>query len=118
MSRTSTFKPFDILDLSKKLVVAAYALTANLPAEEKTNLTLYLRNAALKVHINCVEGAFLKRKKKKKKSVREAKNSLVIIDTVVDVLIELSLVKEEATTELMQLSSTCYQLLGRLKKDK
>jgi four helix bundle protein len=118
MSRTSTFTPFDILELSKQLVVAAYSLTANLPADEKTNLTLYLRNAALKVHLDSVESTFQKKNKKLKKVVNKAKNSLVVIEAIVDVLIEVNLVEEEATTELMQLSSTCYQLLDRLKKDK
>lgn len=118
MTRTSTFKTFDILDLSKKLVVACYSLTANLPAEEKTNLTLHLRNAALKVHLNSVEAAFLKNKKKKRKMVSKAKNSLLIIEAIIDVLIEVGLVKEESTTEVMELSSTCYQVLDRLKKNK
>jgi four helix bundle protein len=118
MPRTSTLKSFDILEQSKKLVVAAYSLTANLPAEEKTNLALYLRNAALKVHIGSVQGSFLREKKKRKKTVYKAKNSLVVIDVIVDVLIETGLVHEQATTELMQLSSACYQLLDRLKKDK
>jgi four helix bundle protein len=118
MSGKPTLKPFDILELSKKLVVACYTLTGNLPAEEKTTLTLYIRNAALSVHINAIEGVFLKKKKSKKKFVRTAKNSLVIIDAAVDVLIEVGLAKEEDTTEVMQLSSTCYQLLDCLKKDK
>ena len=118
MSRTSTFKPFDILDLSKNLVTACYALTTNLPAEEKTNLTLYLRNAALKVYLDSVQSTFSTKRKKRKKIISKAKNSLVVIEAIVDVLIEVGMIKEEATTEVMRLSSACYQLLDRLKKDK
>jgi len=42
----------------------------------------------------------------------------VVIDAAVDVLVEVKLIKEQETLEVMQLSSTCYQLLDRLKKEK
>ena len=118
MSRPSAFKPFDILELSKKLVVASYALTGNLPPEEKTNLTFYLRNAAVQVYVQSTQVPFSKKKKARQKLIEAAKNSLVIIDAIVDVVIEVGLITGEATTEVMQLSSTCYQLLDRLKKQK
>jgi four helix bundle protein len=114
---TYSFKSFDIFELSKKLVVACYALTGSLPAEEKTALTQYIRNAALSVHLNIAQGAFVK-KKKAKRFMLEAKNSLVIIDAAVDVLVEVGLVKEQDTNEVVQISSTCYQFIDRLKKEK
>jgi four helix bundle protein len=113
-----SLKSFDVFELSKKLVVACYALTASLPPEEKTSLTQYIRNAALSTHINILQCTFLKKKKKHKKYIRAAKNSLVVIDAAVDVLIEVKLVTEPQTSEVMQLSSTVYQVLDRLKKDK
>lgn len=118
MQGTYSSKGFDIFELSKKLVLACYSLTGRLPAEEKTNLTQYIRNAALSAHINMTQGAFLKKKKLRKKFFSSAKNSLVVIDAAVDVLIEVGFAKPEETTEVQQLSSTCYQLLDRLKKDK
>ena len=117
MQTTYSLKSFDIFELSKKLVLACYALTSHLPAEEKTNLTQYIRNAALSTHISVAQGAFLKKKKARKKFLQEAKNALVVIDAAVDVLIETGLAKTEATTDVQQLSSTCYQLLERLKKE-
>lgn len=118
MSGTYSLKSFDIFALSKRLVVACYALTGGLPKEEKTNLTQYIRNAALSAHINITQGAFLKKKKAKKKFLKSAKNSLVVIDAALDVLVEVGLVKEEDTNEVVQLSSTCYQMIDRLKKEK
>ena len=118
MGGTYSFKSFDLFELSKKLVIACYTLTSNLPPEEKTNLTLYIRNAALTAHINITQGSFLKKKKAKRKLMMAAKNSLIIIDAAVDVLVEVGLVKEEETGEVMQLSSTCYQLIDRWKKEK
>ncbi|HEY0041375.1 MAG TPA: four helix bundle protein [Flavisolibacter sp.] len=118
MSGAYSLKSFDIFELSKKLVIACYALTGSLPSEEKTNLTQYIRNASLSAHINIMQGAFLKKKKEKKRVMKEAKNALIIIDAAVDVLVEVGLAKTEDTNEVMQLSSTCYQLLDRLKKEK
>lgn len=118
MPVTYSLKSFDSFELSKKLVIACYALTANLPPEEKTNLTQYIRHAALSAHVSIAQGVFLKKKKARKKFLREAKNSLVIIDAAVDVLIETGFAKADDTTEVQQLSSTCYGLLDRLKKDK
>jgi hypothetical protein len=111
-------KPFDILDLSKKLVVACYTLTNTLPLEEKTNLTFYIRNEALKVHFTAVKTVFKKKKRRKRRLIKTAKNALVIIDAAVEVLVEVKLVKEADTAEVMQLSSTCYQQLDRWKKGK
>lgn len=111
-------KPFDILDLSKKLVAACYKLTATLPTEEKTNLSFYIRNEAIQCHLNVVKTVFKKRKKRKRRLIRRAKNSLVIIDAAVEVLVEVGLANEETTTEVMRLSSTCYQQLDWLKKRK
>lgn len=118
MGGTYSLKSFDIFSLSKKLVVACYSLTNSLPPEEKTSLSQYIRNAALSTHINITEGAFLKKRKAKKKRMMAAKNSLVILDAAVDVLVEVGLVKEEETNEVMQLSSTCYQFIDRLEKEK
>jgi four helix bundle protein len=118
MSGTYSLKSFDIFALSKKLVIACYALTEGLPKEEKTALTQYIRNSALTAHLNITQGAFLKKKKAKKKFLQAAQNSLVVIDAALDVLVEVGLVKEEETTEVVELSSACYQLLDRLKKEK
>ena len=115
---SDTFKSFDVFELSKKLVIACYALTATLPPEEKTALTQYIRQAALSTHLNILQCTFLKKKKGRRKNILAAKNSLVVIDAVIEVLIEVKLVPESQTAEVMQLSSACYQLLDRLKKEK
>jgi len=117
MAGTYSLKSFDIFELSKKLVLACYTLTGGLPPEEKTALTQYIRHAALSAHISVAQGASLKKKKARKKFLQDAKNALLIIDAAVDVLVETGLVKAEETNEVQQLSSTCYQLFGRLKKE-
>jgi four helix bundle protein len=110
------YHALDAYNLSKKLVVACYELTHSLPQEEKTNLTQYIRTAGLTVHLAVAQGAFLKKKKKKEKYMNRAQNALLVINAAIEVLLEVKLVNEGQTTELMELSSSCYQLLDRLKK--
>ena len=118
MSGTYSSQNFNLFALSKKLVLACYELTSTLPPEEKTNLTQYIRNAALSAHINIVEGAFLKGIEVKEQYLTGALHSMVIIDAAVDVLVEVELVTAEAAREVMQLSSECYEELDRLQKEK
>lgn len=106
------------LDLSKKLVVACYTITNNIPVEEKTNLVHHLRTAAVTVHVNMTRAVFLNTYKQKKKFLREALNALIILDVTLEVLIEVGFIKEDQTTELVHLSSSCYLLLDGLKKGK
>jgi four helix bundle protein len=111
-----TYKALEVYQLSRKLVIACYDLITEIPSEEKTNLTAYLKDAALTVHLNVAKGAFLKKKKQKKICLRQARLSLIVIDTILGVLIETGLIKEDRTIEATTLSSACDQLLGEMKK--
>ena len=116
MGEQSSYKRLDIFTSSKKLVLSCYALTQDLPVEEKSNLVFYIRNAALTAHLSVSQGIFLKGKAKKK-FLLQAKNAFVVIDAAVDVLIELKLVSEEQTTEVLDLTSACYQQTESLLKE-
>lgn len=113
MPKAGSYKALDVYNLSKKLVVACYELTHELPAEEKTNFTRYIRTAALSLHINIAQGVFLK-KKKRKKFLRNAKNALVIIDAATEILVELKFATQEQIDVITALSSSCYQMLDEL----
>jgi four helix bundle protein len=113
MPKTGSYKSLDVYNLSKRLVVACYELTHELPAEEKTNFTRYIRTAALNLHVNVAQGIFLKRKKRKK-FLRNAKNALVIIDAATEILVELKFATQEQIDAIAALSSSCYQLLDEL----
>jgi four helix bundle protein len=102
-----------VYNLSKKLVVACYELTHELPAEEKTNFSRYIRTAALNLHINIAQGAFLK-PQKRKKYIRNAKNALIIIDAATEILVEVRFATQEQVDVITALSSACYQLLDEL----
>jgi four helix bundle protein len=94
-------------------VIACYELTHELPAEEKTNFTRYIRTAALNLHVNIAEGVLLKRKKRKK-FLSNAKNALIIIDAATEILVELNFATREQIEVITALSSSCYQLLDEL----
>jgi four helix bundle protein len=114
MGEQSSNKNIEIFTSSKKLVIACYALTSTLPPDEKTNLTFFLRNAALRAHLSISQGAFLKKKKARKTFLQEAKQAFIVIDAAVDILVEVGFVTEEQTNEVVQLSSLCYQQLNEL----
>lgn len=113
MLSPKTYKGLEVYNLSKKLVIACYELTHELPAEEKTNFSRYIRTAALNLHINVAQGAFLK-SKKRKKFVRSAKNALIIIDAASEILVELKMATQEQIDVITSYSSSCYQLLDDL----
>jgi four helix bundle protein len=113
MPKPTGYKSLEIYNLSRQLVVACYELTHELPSEEKTNFTRYIRTAALNFYVNVAQGAFLK-SKKRKKFIRNAKNALVIIDAATGILVELKMATQEQIDVITTLSSSCYQLLDEL----
>jgi four helix bundle protein len=113
MPKHQAYKSLEIYNLSKQLVLVCYELTSDLPAEEKTNLTWFIRNSSLTVYLNIAQGAFLK-SKRKKKFIRTAQNALIIIDAATEVLVVTGFKKEEQINEVIRLSSACYQLLDQL----
>jgi four helix bundle protein len=113
MFKSTGYRSLEVYNLSKKLVIACYELTHELPAEEKTNFARYIRTAALNLHVNVAQGIFLKRKKRKK-FLRNAKNALIIIDAATEILVELNFATKEQIDVVASLSASCYQLLDEL----
>jgi four helix bundle protein len=113
MLKSAGYKSLEVYNLSKKLAIACYELTHELPAEEKTNFTRYIRTAALNLHVNIAQGIFLKRKKRKK-FLGNAKNALIIIDAATEILVELKFATQEQIDVIVALSSSCYRLLDEL----
>jgi four helix bundle protein len=116
MPPPSSYKKLEAYNLAKRLVVDCYELTHDLSSEEKTNLSKYIRTAAVTVFLNIAQGIFLKKRKKRKKFMNAAKNALVIIDAAVEVLIEVKLVNQEQTKNIETSSSILYQVIERLQE--
>jgi four helix bundle protein len=118
MPAQPAYKTFELYNLSKKLVVACYELTHDLPAEEKTNLAQYIRTAAVTVHLNIAQGIFLNKKKKKKKPLQTIQNALTIIDAALAVLTEVGYTTGDRASAITALTSAIYQAADSLKKEK
>lgn len=110
MFKSTGYKSLEVYNLSKKLAIACYELTHELPADEKTNFTRYIRTAALSLHVNIAQAVFRK-PKKRKKFFRNAKNALVIIDAATEILVEIKLATRDQIEAISVLSSSIYQLL-------
>ena len=113
MLKTTSYKGIEAYNLSKKLVIACYELTHELPAEEENNFTRYIRTAAISLHINIAQ-AVLFESKKRKKFIRNARSALIIIDAASEILIDLRFATEEQVEVISSLTSSCYQLLDQL----
>ncbi len=103
--------------LSKKLVVACYELTQDLPAEEKTNLSQYIKTAAITIYLNVAQGIPFK-KKQRRKFRTTIYNALAVIDASVDALVETGLTNKDRPAAVTGLTLSLYQLLEKLKKEK
>jgi len=113
MPKARSYKSLEVYNLSKKLVIACYELTHEVPSDEKNNFSRYIRTAALNLHVNVAQGAFIK-SKKRKKFIRSAKNALVVIDAATEILVDLKFANQEQVDTITILSSSCYQLLDKL----
>jgi four helix bundle protein len=113
MPKATGYKSLEVYNLSKKLVIACYELTHELPNEEKTNFSRYIRTAGLSLHVNVAQSVFLK-SKKRKKFIRNAKNALIVIDAATEILVELRFATQEEVDVITSLSSSLYQSLDDL----
>ena len=108
----SNNKP-EVYILARKLVMDCYELTHDLPPEEKTNLTKYIRAAAVTVFLNIARGIFLKKRKKRKKFIESAKNNLVIINAAMEALADAGLIKKEQLKLVSDSTSTLYRAIKK-----
>lgn len=116
MPDQSAYNTIKLYSLSKKLVIACYELTHDLPAEEKTNLSQYIRTASVTVHLTIAQGLFLKKKKKGKKAINNIQDALTIINAATEVLQEVGLITKEKSSKLTTLAADCYAAIEHLKK--
>jgi four helix bundle protein len=106
----------DLLRCSKQFVMSCYAITSEFPGEEKTNLFRYIRTAGLLTHINIVQALSVKKKKKRKVFIREARQGLIVVNAALDVLVEAGFTPEGDVQPLKEQVRRCYELLDKLKK--
>jgi len=114
MPKQTAYNSLEVYTLAKKIVLASYELTQELPPEEKTNFCRYIRTAALCVHFNITRAANEK-SKKKKKYIRATRKALDIIEAGCEIMLEVGLANKEQVQGLKNLSFSFYQLLNQPK---
>ena len=110
MPGSTAYKSLELYHVSKKLAIACYELTHDLPESDKTHFSAYMRQAALQVHIN-LAGSVFKKPKKRKKYIRSVRNNLVIINAATEILIETQLVTRSQAESIIQHTAALNQLL-------
>ena len=110
MSQPPSLPELKRYSLSKQLTAACYALTHDLPAEEGTHFSEYIRKAALELHFLIARSAFQK-KKKQEKTLANARMALAVIDAAVDIIVEVGLATAEQVERVLGLSARLAVLL-------
>ena len=77
-----------------------------------------MRRAALFVYLDTCKGLAKDSKKKKSKWYGLAKDQLIIIDAVLEVLVEIGYIDRQQEETLNKLMTPCYQILSDLTTSK
>ena len=113
MPRQPVYQTLEVYQLSKKLVVACYALTNELHQAEAANFVRYIRTASLNVHINVAQIAFASPGKRKKR-LKDARSALIIVEAAVDILFELGLITEDHVEKIDYFSKELLESLDKM----
>lgn len=105
------YKEIDLYRLAKQILHCCYEVTADLPPDVRKNLFQEMRRAALMAYLNITEGISQEKKKKKRKRLRWAKDHLLVINAILDVLVELNYVRPEQAQELEGLLEPCHRYI-------
>ena len=111
-------KELDLFIFSKKLLYCCYEITHDLAVDVRKTLFHEMRRAALFVYLDTCKGLAKESKKKKRKWYGLAKDQLIIIDAILEVLVELKYISREQEKELNGLMGSCYDILAQLSTNK
>jgi four helix bundle protein len=101
---------------SKNLVTECYRISKLLPDAERFNMVQQLRRAALSVHLNLAEGASRKSEKERVRFFEIARGSVIEVDTILDIALELGYIKKADLVHADQLMLTTFKMLTSMMK--
>lgn len=107
-------KELDLFLLAKRLLHCCYEVTHDLPVDVRKTMFHEMRRAALFVYLDICRGLANDSKKEKRKWYGLAKDQLILIDSIQEVLFELNYINKEQEKEINDLMTPCYQLLSEL----
>ena len=101
----------DIYTVCRSLVNCCYKASKFLPAEERFNMVQQLRRAALSTQLNIAEGSSRKSEADRRRFYEIARGSLIEIDAILDVGLDLNYWNKDDLEELGEFFafSKCFQ---------
>lgn len=107
-------KSLDVYLSVKELVNEVYKLSILLPQEEKFNMVQQIRRAALSVKLNLSEGCTRKSPVERKRFLVVSRGSVVEIEAVLEVAVDLNYLKKESLGTIGELLNKCFAMLSRM----
>ena len=97
-----------------ELVKEVYKLSVLLPSEEKFNMVQQMRRAALSAKLNLAEGCTRRSAVERKRYLVVARGSVVEIEAVLEVAVDLNYIKKESLDIIGELLNKCFAMLSKM----
>jgi four helix bundle protein len=104
----------DVYVTGKTLVLNCYKISKLLPQDERFNMTQQLRRAALSIQLNIAEGSSRKSEIERRRFYEISRGSLIEIDTILDIAVELEYFKKEDLIQTAKLIVKTFQMLSKM----
>lgn len=108
------YQKLDVFVTAKSFTLECYKFTKQLPAEEKFNMIQQVRRAALSVYLNIAEGCSRKSIVERKRFFEISRGSIIEIDAVLDLAIELDYNKKENLQTLGDFMQRTFSMLTKM----
>jgi four helix bundle protein len=89
----------DVFKVSRDFVLSCYKETKVFPQDERFGMVRQIRGAALSVHLNIAEGCSRKPIAERKRFYEVARESLIEIDSAMDIAVSLNYITAESLNE-------------------
>ena len=104
----------DVFISGKNLVLNSYKISKLLPPDERFNMTQQLRRAALSIQLNIAEGSSRKSDVERRRFYEISRSSVIEVDTILDIAVELEYFKKEDLTQTGDLIIKTFQMLSKM----
>ena len=104
----------DVYKCSRKLVLECYRLSKTFPDSERYGLVQQIRRAATSVTINLAEGSSRRSSAERKRYFEISRGSIVEIDAIFDIIVDLEYNTEEDLLEIGDLLLRCFKMLSAM----
>ncbi len=109
-----TYRELDVWKKSMDLVIEAYELTKDFPAEEKYGLSSQFQRAAVSIPSNIAEGYGRKYRGDYIHHLCIARGSLTELETLLTIAVRLKFIQRSQGMEVWKLAQEVGQMLNRL----